>query len=506
MNFMDAIENELNYSITENGAEGYKTTKSKLVDMNFKITSYRNCSEERIYSDFQDAFEEDSIHTLKWLFYCRDVREGLGERRAFRVIMKNMAIHYSEITNKLANLVSEYGRWDDLFVLLDTPCENTVISIIGKQLTEDIDNVDKNKSCSLLAKWLPSENTSSPQTRNIARKIRNALRFTPKQYRKILSKLRNYIDVTEVKMSANKWIDIDYERVPSKANLIYNNAFLKHDKERRTAYFEDIKQGKTKINAKVLYPHEIVHQYQRYGVVDEELELLWKNLPDIVSDMSSTIVVADGSGSMITRIGNTRVTGLEVANALAIYCSERCKGEFKDKYITFSHTPQFVDFSNCNSLARKIQVALKYDEVSNTNIKAVFDLILSTAINSNMKQEDIPSTILILSDMEFDDATKPNRWSRTDEAVIQKPNQKLFDIINNDFKNAGYKMPKLVFWNLCSRTNTIPVKENDLGVALVSGFSPNILKMVMSDKLNPYDILIETLDSPRYQQVEQCIK
>jgi hypothetical protein len=314
--------------------------------------------------------------------------------------------------------------------------------------------------------------------------------------------MRKYIDVVECKMSAKEWGAINYESVPSRANLIYNNAFLRNDEERRRAYLGVLEKGEVKINAGTLFPHDIVHKYISSGwsyslkSLDATLEGLWKALPDTVKGAENTIVVADGSGSMTCNVGgNTSVTALDVANALAIYFSERASGEFKDKYITFSHRPQLVDFSNAKTLRDKIQIALRHNEVADTNIEATFDLILKTAVNNNMSQEDMPKNILIISDMEFNSAVG---WHR--------PNETLFATIANKYAAHGYKLPRLVFWNVNSRTGTVPVKENDLGVALVSGFSVNIVNMVMSNKLDPYECLLETLNTERYQAVEDAIK
>lgn len=504
MNFIDALDEQLNTSVTENGAKGYKTTKKPLLDMNFKVTSYRNYTDEGIIRDFMKAYEEDKIHALKWLFYCRDIRQGLGERRFFRVVIKFLSIVDSEVIKKLLPLFAEYGRWDDLFCVSDSLFYE-VAKLCGQTLSSDLTCMYAEGPISLLAKWMPSENASSKKTRALAIKFRKAFGMTPKYYRQMLSKLRKYIDITERKMSSNDWQAIDYNRVPSRANLIYNNAFLKHDKERREAFFEQVKTGEAKINASVLYPHEIVHKYEEDGSYDywqkqytynTELELLWKNLPEISTELGSTIVVADGSGSMNITTGNVKTTALQVANALAIYCAERCSSEYKNKYITFSTHPQFVDFTEKKTLCEKLTLARQYNEVSDTNIEAVFDLILETAITHNLSQEDLPKNIIILSDMEFNEAEDRNH----------RLNSKLFDIIKDRYKEAGYQIPRLVFWNLNSRTNTIPVKENDLGVTLVSGFSINILNMVMSNKLDPYEALLDIIDSPRYQAIEDCIK
>jgi hypothetical protein len=408
------------------------------------------------------------------------------------VVLKDLAKNNPEYIDHLLEYIPEYSRWDNLVELLGTSLENKVAAIIKKQLGEDKVNMSANKSVSLLAKWLPSPNTSSKETVKKAKRMCKVLGLTEKDYRQTLSSLRKYIDVVEVKMSAKEWGEINYEAVPSRANLIYNGAFLRNDEERRREYLDKLERGEAKINAGVLYPHDIVHSYiggHRLKPYDAALENLWKNLPNLVQNDNKTIVVADGSGSMTCSIGRTNVTALTVANALAVYFAEKLSGEFKDKYITFSESPQLVDFSRCKNLKEKIELAYRHNEVANTNMEAVFDLILATAVRKQMKQEDLPANILILSDMEFD------------SAIDGTIGQKLFQSIGAKYEQAGYKLPRLIFWNLNSRTGTIPVIENDLGVALVSGFSVNIAKMVMSGELDPYKCLVEQITSERYSKI-----
>jgi hypothetical protein len=237
---------------------------------------------------------------------------------------------------------------------------------------------------------------------------------------------------------------------------------------------------------------------------DPAIEALWKALPDTVNGCGNTIVVADGSGSMMSNVGNTSVSALSVANALAIYFAERSSGQFKDKYITFSERPQLVDLSHAKTLHHKLQIAQQHHEVANTNIEKVFELILSTAIRNHMSQDDLPKNILIISDMEFDSCVVSGEYGSY--YADRCPNKRLFSVIKKRFENAGYKMPRLVFWNVCSRTKTVPIKENELGVALVSGFSVNVAKMVMSGKTDPFECLLETLNSERYAPIEEALK
>jgi hypothetical protein len=303
-------------------------------------------------------------------------------------------------------------------------------------------------------------------------------------------------------MCANEWDKIKYENVPSRANLNYNNAFLRHDEARRREFLGQVEKGEKKIHAGKLYPHDIVHKYADTIRFDETLEQLWKALPQ--KEIANTLVVADGSGSMTSTIGKTNVTALDVANALAIYFAEHNKGEFNNTYITFSENPQIVRFNKTDSLHAKIGKALSHHEIANTNIEKVFGLILKTAIDNKLSQEEMPKNILIISDMEFDSCAMAGEMSRY--YGYKKPDQKLFKVIEEAYNNHGYKLPKLIFWNVNSRTGTIPMKENDLGVALVSGFSTNIAEMVMNDKLDPLEILLDKLNTPRYEKVTKILQ
>lgn len=494
----DVLGEEYNVSRTENGALGYRTTQKEIVDFNFKVSSYRNASEETIIKDFTKVFYEDKILAMQFLFYIRDIKEGLGERRLFRILIKWLADFEPDILRKLLPLIADYGRWDDLFELFDTKLEKDVMDLLYKQLVKDGEGMFREEPISLLGKWLPSINASSKETKRMALKICNAWGRSVASYRKGLSAIREYLDVVETKMCANEWGEIDYSKVPSKANLKYNKAFFKHDEERRQKFLDRVSKGEEKINAGTLYPHDIVHKYldcwgfcsNRVKDYDETLEQLWKALPK--KDLDNVLVVIDGSGSMYSRISNnTQIYAIDVAVALGIYFGEHNTGEFKNNFITFSKNPQLVKLDG--TLRDKIAETLAYNEVSNTDIEKVFSLILNTALKYKMKQEDLPSRILIVSDMEFD------------EGVECGFNEKLFNYIAGKYEIMGYKLPKLVFWNVASRTNTIPVKENKLGIALVSGFSTNIVDMVMSDKLDPYEILVDKLNTNRYKKIKESL-
>lgn len=495
MNSMKATLNENSFAYTDNGALGYSTAGSKLLDLNFAVTSFRNKSDKVIEDAFAKAFYEDRLLAIKWLFYARDAREGIGERRLFRVCLKWLVDEQPEIAKAIFALSPEYGRADDMFVLLDTELKDDVIDYISKQLQKDTENMNAGKPCSLLAKWLKSTNCASKESRRLAKIIYTGIGMTEEQYRKTLSKLRKYLKVIEVKMSAGEWDDIDYNAVPSKANLIYKNAFLKHDEERRRAYLAALERGDedVKINAGVLFPDDIVRKYSNsYGwkasvrSYDSTLEELWKALPVLSSE--NTLIVRDGSGSMNGK-------PLEVSTALAIYMAERNHGQFHNQFITFSAMPKIIDLNGLDTLHDKLAKTYREDDCSNTNIEAVFKLILKTAVDNHMTQEDMPKNIVIVSDMHFDGS----RFNCSDT---------LFGTIGKEYAAHGYELAKLTFWNVngnCS-SNVVPIQQNKNGVVLMSGYSQNLIKMVMSNQTDPYQCLVEQLNTERYQLIEEAVK
>lgn len=497
MSFFDAMQTELNdrKSVTTNGAIAYATSGKKLLDFNFGVSAMRNMSPSAIADNFMKVFFEDKKTALEYLFYLGDIREGLGERKAFRSGLQYIADHQTKIARAIMELVPYYNRWDSIFCMLDNDrTRKYAVTMIKAQLKEDKANMKEGKSISLCAKWMPSINASSKITRERAKTLCRELGWTEKKYRKTLSKMRKYLDVVEVKMSAKKWDKINYESVPSKANLIYNNAFLRNDEDRRREYLSSLEKGEAKINASTLNPHEICYKYRNKGCrKDETLEALWKALPDISVD--NVLVVRDGSGSMTWGGGTmTNSTPLDVATALAIYMSEHNKGEWKNKYITFSANPKIVDLTNCSTLADKVKLSLHESDCSNTNIYKTMMLILKTAKKNHMTEEDMPKMIVICSDMQFD-------------GRAHNLNRSLFDEIAKEFEDAGYKLPRICFWNLSGRLNgTIPMQQNDLGLILCSGFSVQILKMFMSNQVDPYKVLLETLHSARYDKVRQAIE
>ena len=513
------LAKENNYQITENGSVGYKSTGSVLTDLNFRVSSMRNGVTPADISLFIQAMNDDLEYAIKWLFFMRDVRGGMGERTAFQTLYMKYAKYYPAEAKATLKLVSEFGRWKDVIDIINVDYDNTLggLELVSETLRNDIHNCIIGKPISLLAKWMPSINASG-KARKQAKRFAKSFGIPYCTYRRTLSKLRAHLDVTEVKTCSNRWGEIDYNKVSSNANARYINAFKKHDEERYlehcTKALDTTKNPDVKMHAGVLYPHEIWKKYsdaldiflhdRRYSYLsiegktaeeDVSLEAMWKNLADM-GECGNTMVVVDGSGSMTCPSYNVRP--IDISRSLGVYFAERCKGEFNNILMEFSSHPRLIDLNCCKSLKDKVIEMSKYDDCTNTDIEAVFMLILKTAINGNMKQSDMPDRILIVSDMEFDHAT-----SRTPSLYGMKA---LFDELADRYEEYGYKLPKLVFWNVNSRTNTIPLTENEMGVVLVSGYSPNILSMVMSNQTDPWLALKEKLDEQRYSCVSDILK
>lgn len=498
MDFLELLEQQSNrrMNVTQNGALAYASSGSHLLDFHYEMSAFRDMDTAEFLKWFARAYNEDPMLAIKEAFYAGDIRLGLGERRTFRRCMQYICTWHPEIAKAIIPLVPEYNRWDSVLTFYRVEkTRSAAVELIKNQLKEDIENANNGKPISLCAKWLPSVNASSFKAVILAKELADDLGMTERKYRKTLSKLRSYLNVVETKMSAKQWGEINYEAVPSRANLLYSEAFYRNDRERRDAYLEDLAKGKKKINSGVLFPHEIVRKTlgATFPKDDKALKLyesMWKALPD--NGISNTLVVRDGSGSMTVKYGSSNATPLDVASALAIYLSEHNSGVWKDKFITFSRNPEIVDMRGCKSLAEKVRLVYGYNDWSNTDIYATMRLILITATYYNVPKSDMPKMILILSDMQFD-------------AHSHNFGGSLFDGIKREFEEAGYELPTICFWNLATEAyKTIPMQDN---VVLCSGFSPSIVNMIMSgDFKDPYALLVDTLNGDRYKPVEEAVR
>jgi len=300
--------------------------------------------------------------------------------------------------------------------------------------------------------------------------------LTPKQYRKLLVKLT---DVVESKMTKNEWEEIEYEKVPSLASARYQSAFNKHDSVGYGDYKKSLEDKTTKINAGAVYPYDVLKSLYTGDEIVAQAQ--WEALPDYVENGFSFLPVIDVSGSMGTVIAGS-LSALIVAVSLGLYLSEHNKGIFKDQFITFSQTPEMHKVFG--TLKNRIGQIKRARWSLNTDLEAVFKVILNAAKMHKVPEEEMPSALLILSDMQFDQAT-------TGFTAL--------DMIEKQYKRAGYSRPGLVFWNLCDRSGNIPVTVMNSGVALVSGFSTAIMKTIMAgDIVSPELLMKSTVCIPRY--------
>ena len=466
---------------TENGAFAYNTTNNSLVDLFAVIGALRPRTESEIRDKFANAFNQDALLATKMLFYAGNIRGGLGERRTFRICLEWLANNYPSIVEKNIGAIPLFNRWDSIFVLIGTPCESYMWKFVYEQIVEDWNNYKNKKSISLLAKWMPSENASSICTKRNAKIARQNFNLTSRQYRKMLSTLRKYLDVTEVKMSSGNWSGINYEAVPSCAMMKYNNAFKKHDMDGFCRYIEALNRGEKKINASTLYPYDLVKNYMRYNIAQksEVVEQQWKALPNYIDEESNILIMADVSGSMYGR-------PLETSIGLAIYFAERNKGPLEGIYMTFTSHPRFQYIDASETLERKVEKVRNTDIGYSTNLSRAFDYLLEKAVDYDFKQKDMPNAIVVISDMEIDHYMRPS--SNWDFIKTQKAKYAAY----------GYTLPKMILWNVEARNDTVLSKSDD--VLFVSGQSPSTFKSLLGNLngKNNWDLMLEVLNNEIY--------
>lgn len=475
-----------NEAFTENGALTNSTSSSPLVDLFSSIGSLRSSSDSDIISRFRPAFAQDPTLALRIAFYARDVRGGLGERRVFQVIMHYLAYtNPSSVKQNIENF-AEFGRFSDLLCLLDTPLLRDVAFYLHDLYAADLAKLDScSENISLVGKWLPSINTSSKATVQQAKLLCSIWGEKESSYRKNLARLRSAIQIIEDKLRKKEY-DFDYSKQPGGALFKYQKAFIRNDQERFISYLNKVNSGEAELHASTIYPYQIVHRIINAFVVPAEelwaLEQTWRALPDYTQDKDDAIVVMDGSGSMYG-------LPIEIAMSLAIYFADHNKGRFKGNFITFSEHPQLVNISCCENIVNKVRYCEQYNEITNTNLEAVFDLILDTALREHMTQQDIPGKLYIISDMEFD-------------VCVGCGNQKtLYQAMSDKYARYGFKLPQVVFWRVDARSRQVPVRSNDVGVTLVSGASPTVFQMVIEGNDSPYTLMMKVLTSERYSNI-----
>jgi hypothetical protein len=459
---------------TANGAVTNASSLNKNVDLFFLAGASRN---KDITPTFAGALVEDTEVAVRVLQWARDARGGAGERETFRKLFGYLIRTEQDIAKRVLPNVPEIGRWDDLFIAFGTALERDALRLIASALKDA-----KNGLC---AKWMPRQGAE-------AGKIRAYMQLTPKQYRKLLVGLSNTV---EQKMCAQDWTGIVYPHVPSVAAGRYQKAFKKHDPAGYEAYKTKLVAGETKINASVAFPYDVVRS-MRNGDATVSNEQ-WKALPNYLEGSDENIMpLVDVSGSMDSVAVSGSVTALDVAISLGLYLSERSNGVFKDQFITFSTQPQMLKTSG--TLQQRFDQMERSAWAGTTDLQAAFKLILNAAVKHKVPKADMPTKLLILSDMEFNSCvhvnTSSGMWGRGSTVSVSA-----MDMIRSEYAAAGYDLPQVVFWNLNGRAGNSPVTYNETGTALVSGFSPSIVKSVLGgEELTPISIMLKTVMVQRY--------
>jgi len=466
MTFLNSLQKNTNKKFTENGAVTNKSSLNPVLDFFAQAGAMRGRVSDAVKL-FERAYISDPLLALRALFYLRDVRGGQGERDLFRACLP--VVSPAHLDHNIQH-VPEFGRWDDI---LSLPLAAS-ITIIRDQITKDLEamNVDGGK-VSLLAKWLPSENTSSKETRTQAKSIREGLEMDAKTYRKTLSKLRKHIKLLEQNMSANKWDEIQYDKIPSQAHRKHVKAFKRHDETRYAEFIGAVEKGEKKINTGTLFTYEVFDLMASRQ--EETANAMWKNLPDYTQG-NNALVMADVSGSMMGR-------PMSISVSLALYFAERNTGPFNGYFMTFSAEPQLVKVEG-ETLRDKLRMIENAQWDMNTNLEAAFDTILQSAIDSGAQGDDMPKILYIISDMEFD-------------RCVANSSDTIFENARKKFEANNLKLPHVVFWNVDSRQDQAPALSDDSNVTLISGSSQSTFRHAVEGK-TPIELMNDVLNSERY--------
>jgi hypothetical protein len=488
--FATAMKEEMKWGKTWNGADKLNTTGSGLLDFFGLAGSMRASKVEEKLTLFDEAYAEDPDAAMKLLFYTRDARGGAGERDTVRQILAHLGDVHKDSAVKNFWAILEFGRADDLYAFIGTKAEQDMWAFMKHQFELDLENMEKGNSVSLLAKWIATPDATSPATETLGKQTAKAFGYsfkTMRDYKRKLRALREYIGIVESKMAAGEWDKIEYSKCASRFILKHKTAIMKHDGERYNAYLESVEKGETTMHMDTVTPVDIMHSVNTNYTPD--LETMWKSLPD--TNTGNALVVLDTSGSMTESDYGLSVTPIEVGSALAIYLAERNKGDFKNLFMTFSESPEFVQIKGA-TLKQKLAQIEKTNWGWNTNLEKAFDRILQLAIDNDIKSEDMPDALAVISDMQIDAHMSGFEGGR----------MTFFDRMKTRFEEHGYKMPHLVFWNVNAKNPTFHASKDDKGASLVSGYSQNVFKNVMDNLgTTPYDLMMEVVNSERYKDV-----
>ena len=464
------IMNQTNMTRTTNGMAAQKNSFNANVDLFAKIGSARGLD---LSSQFRAAYNEDADLAVRQLLWVRDIRGGAGERQTFRSLM-NQVVRETDIhvAARIVAKIPEVGRWDDLWSLigLSETLDFVILEIVAQAM------LDGNGLC---AKWMPREGKKH------SRFFMNAYELTERTYRKWIVGLSNTV---EQKMCAQQWNEIDFSKLPSVASKNYQKAFKRNAPEAYQEWVDGLATGKTTINAGAIFPYDVIRGLNGVkGVADAQ----WKALPDYLADSKENLIgIVDVSPSMRQYQASKGLSCMDVAVSLGMYVAERSKGIFKDQFITFDSNPRWVDLSDCTTLQARYNKTVGASWGGSTDLQKTFRMILESAVKHRVPVEDMPTKILLWSDMQFNQV----------DGGFQRDSA--FEMIDRMYAAAGYKRPDIIFWNMNSVFGNLPVSFGVGGTAMVTGFSPAIMKSILAatdvPEVTPMSMMLETLNVPRY--------
>ena len=486
MIFAEAAKKMAVFTRTENGAVALNTTGDARLDFFGVAGSLRTAQKERVERLFAEAWKEDPLFATKIAFYARDIRGGLGERQTFRTLIRYMAKYHQEALRPNLDLIGVYGRYDDLYSLIGTPMEDEMWAAMKKQFEEDRVNLEQGNAISLLAKWIKTADASSENTRKLGILTAQKLGYSVYEFKRLVRAMRKQIGVVEALMSAGRWDEIKYSAVPSRAMMIYRKAFMKHDAVRYGQFINKAVKGEESIHSAALYPYDIVEKVAHFGwsgctiTEDDVLEAQWRQLPDYVEKGTNALVIADTSGSMHGR-------PIAASVGLAVYFAERNTGAYHNMFMSFSGTSR-IQILKGDTLAQKIGSIDMNDWQNNTNLKAAFEHVLEIAVRNHVSADEMPKSLIVISDMEIDYCGDKD-WT-------------FYEQMARRFRDNGYQIPNIVFWNVDSRHDVFHADKKRTGVQLVSGMSTAVFRQVMQCVgMNPVEAMEKVIGSDRYAAI-----
>ena len=494
--FANAARVDSTHTYTENGAQALKTTSDARLDLFAVIGALRSADDNRLICLFENAYAVDPLFTTKILFYARDIRGGLGERETFRRLLKHIATRHPEALVDNLDLIGVYGRWDDLYSLIGTPLEDEMWKAIKKQWNADILAMKRGEAVSLLGKWVKTADASSKNTRKLGILTAQKLGLSVYDYKRQYRALRKRIGVVEQLMSQNRWDEIKYPEVPSRAMTLYRDAFKRHDEERFAGYLEKVNSGEEKIHAGALYPYDLVRKYVGCYVVmghlDPVVEAQWEQMKkDYGETLESAIVISDTSGSMFCD-NNMPIASSLALGLLFASCNQ---GPYHNLFMEFSSRSDFIQVKGKTLLDQLRNMMQDAHWGQSTNLEGAFDKILEVAVQNHIAPEDMPKALIVISDMEIDESLG-GYWGR------DAYDWDFHDGMTQRFAQYGYSMPTVVYWNVNSRHDVYHADADRPGCVLVSGHSANSFKQVLKCvNMTPVEAMEEIINSERYQPV-----